>query len=156
MPLVRVLKAVEVAGWTLGFALGIVIVAYIGISLMIGSDVNKTSQRAMAQFTGDRVEALIALVDCEGCSLHDRNLAVWTLGQLRDKRGLPVMHKYYTGEPFNHEWRICQYVISKAIRWTEGKSFMLPQVWRLMLRNDRPRAMDPIRKAESKFTQVKL
>jgi hypothetical protein len=87
----------------------------------------------MAQFDGDRVEALIALVDCQACSLRDRTQAVWALGQLRDKRALPVLYKYFTGKPCDHQRLICQYEISKAIRWTEGKSFMLPQIWRLML-----------------------
>ncbi len=132
--------ALKVAAWLLVIVLGVAFVASIPLYIMIGSGVNKTSQSAMAQFPGDRVEALMALVDCEGCSLHDRNHAVWALGQLKDKRALPVLHKYYSGKPCDHEREICQHEITKAVRWTEGKSFMLPQLWRLMPQSDRPRS----------------
>ncbi len=132
--------AMKVAAWLLVIVLGVAFVASIPVHISIGSGVNEISQSAMAQFPGDRVEALVALVECESCSLHDRNHAVWALGQLKDKRALPVLHKYYIGRPCDHEREICQYEIAKAIRWTEGKSFMLPQLWRLMPQSDRPQA----------------
>jgi hypothetical protein len=133
----RILRRTKkIAAWILAIALGIVIVVYLGGSLMIGWGVNKESRSAMAQFNGDRIEALIALVDCQNCRLEDRNQAVWALGQLRDKRALSVLYKYRTGKPCNHLRQICQYEIIKAIRWTEGNSYMLPQIWRLMLRDD--------------------
>lgn len=115
---------------------GIGVVAYLGCSLMIGRGVNSASESAMAQFDGDRVEALIALVDCQTCDLHDRTTAVWALGQLKDKRALPILYEYRTGKRCDHLHQICQYEISKAIRWTEGNSYMLPQIWRVMLRFD--------------------
>ena len=65
--------------------------------LMIGPAVKSFSQTAQAQFPGKRIEALMAMVDCESCSLWDRNNAVWALGQLDDARALPVLEKYYTG-----------------------------------------------------------
>jgi hypothetical protein len=118
-------------------AVGIVIIAFLGCSLMIGRGVSSASESATAQFYGDRVEALIALVDCQTCDLHDRTTAVWALGQLKDKRALPILYKYRTGKPCDHLHQICQYEITKAIRWTEGNSYMLPQIWRVMLRVDR-------------------
>ena len=126
----------KLAAWIVGCAAAIVIVAFAGVNLMIGLGVDQRSRSAMTQFGGDRVEALIAQVDCQTCSLYDRTQAVWALGQLRDKRGLPVLYKYYTGKPCDHQRFICQLEISKAIRWTEGKSFMLPQIWRPMLRDN--------------------
>ena len=65
--------------------------------LMIGPAVKSFSQTAQAQFPGKRIEALMAMVDCESCSLRDRNNAVWALGQLDDARALPVLEKYHTG-----------------------------------------------------------
>jgi hypothetical protein len=130
-------KVLRISIRILVIAVGIVIIAYLGCSLMIGRGVNSASENAMAQFDGDRVEALIALVDCQTCNLHDRTTAVWALGQLKDKRALPILYKYRTGKPCDHLHQICQYEISKAIRWTEGNSYMLPQIWRVMLRVDR-------------------
>jgi len=129
-------KVLKISLRILVIAAGIVIIAYFGCSLLIGLGVNSASERAMAQFDGDRIEALIALVDCQTCNLHDRTTAVWALGQLKDKRALPILYKYRTGKPCDHLHQFCQYEISKAIRWTEGNSYMLPQIWRVMLRVD--------------------
>jgi hypothetical protein len=133
-------RACKIALWILGSAAIIVLVLYLGCSFMIGWGINSRSRSAMAQFDGDRVEALIAHVDCETCSPEDRTRAVWALGQLRDKRALPVLHKYRTRKPCDHLRQICQYEINKALRWIEGKSYMLPQMWRVMLRDDHPAA----------------
>jgi hypothetical protein len=135
----RALKRVsKIASWISAIVVGILLVIYLGVSLMIGWGINKESRSAMAQFSGDRIEALMALVDCQDCKLEDRNHAVWALGQLKDKRALPVLYKYRTGKPCNHSRQICQYEIGKAIRWTEGNSYMLPQIWRLVVWDDRP------------------
>jgi hypothetical protein len=123
-------NGLKVTAWILGIILGLVLVAYIGLNVLIGWGVFTESKKASAMFRGDRVEALIAVVDCEGCDLRDRESAVWALGQLHDKRALPVLYKYYTGKPCDHMRRICQYELSKAIQWTEGKSYMAPQLWR--------------------------
>jgi hypothetical protein len=137
----RILKRLlKIAAWILAIAVAIIIVVYLGVSLMIGWGINKESRRAMAQFNGDRIEALISLVDCQDCRLEDRNHAVWALGQLTDKRALPVLYKYRTGKPCRHSTTICQYVLEDAIRWAEGNSYMLPQIWRVMLRDDHPSA----------------
>ena len=108
-------RAWKISVWVLGIVAGILVVLYLGASLMIGLGVIGTSRGAMAQFEGDRIEALIALADCENCTLEDRNHAVWALGQLKDKRALPILYKYRTGKPCDHSRQICQYEISKAI-----------------------------------------
>ena len=137
----RILKRVsKIASWILAIVAGILIVAYLGVSIMIAWGINKESRSAMARFAGDRIEALMALVDCQNCRLEDRNHAVWALGQLRDSRALAVLYKYRTGKPCDHSRQICQYEISKAIRWTEGNSYVLPQIWRVMVRDDRSAA----------------
>jgi hypothetical protein len=126
-------KVLKIAKWVFGIVLGILLIIYLGASILIGWGLKDISQTAKNRFDGDRVEALIALVDCKTCLMEDRNHAVWALGQLRDKRALPILHKYYNGGPCNHTYMICQYELEKAIRWTEGNSFMLPQIWRLAL-----------------------
>ena len=130
----RILKrASRIALWILAIVMGILFIAYLGANILIGWGINNESRSAMARFGGDRIEALISVVDCQDCRLQDRDHAVWALGQLKDKRALTVLHKYRTGKPCNHSRQICQYEISKAIRWTEGKSYMLPQIWRPFL-----------------------
>jgi hypothetical protein len=98
---VRILKKASIiAAWMLAIVLGILIVGYLGASIMIGLGINKESRSAMARFSGDQIEALIAVVDCQDCRLDDRNHAVWALGQLRDSRALAVLYKYRTGKPW--------------------------------------------------------
>jgi hypothetical protein len=86
--------------YTVG-AFGILVLALFTIvavvELLIGSGVRTYSQKAQANFHGKRVEALIAMVECESCYLQDRNDAVWALGQLDDPRALPVLEKYSVG-----------------------------------------------------------
>ena len=120
----------------MGIAAGLLLSGFMFIEGLIGVGILRVSHKAMAQSRGDRIEALISLVNCETCNLLDRNSAVWALGQLRDKRALPTLYKYRTGKPCNHLTSICQYEISKAVKWTEGNAYMLPQVWRIVLWKD--------------------
>jgi hypothetical protein len=132
--------AMKVTTWTIGIGTSLLIFLFAVCELMIGLGVESCSHRAMAQFQGDRVEALIAVADCRGCKFEERNHAVWALGQLRDKRAIPVLHKYRTGKPCSHMMTICQHEISKAIRWTQENSYMAPQLWRILLTKDRPQS----------------
>jgi len=126
-------RVFRIVAWIANTIIGLVIVAYIGANVLIAWGVRSDSSKAVAKFSGDRIEALIATVNRETCSLHDRNRSVWALGQLRDKRALPVLYKYYTGKRCDHKTQICQNELRKAIKWTEGNSFMLPQLWRPFL-----------------------
>jgi len=126
-------KKYRIAAWTLGILAGLFVIMVSAISMQIGRGVKSYSAKAEAIFGGDRVEALIAQVDCEKCSLEDRNHAVWALGQLKDRRALPILYKHYTGKPCDHMLQICQQELQKAVKWTEGNSFMLPQLWRPFL-----------------------
>ncbi len=63
----------------------------------------------------DDVAALIAYVQADSHSLHDRNLAVWALGQARDERALPVLQAFVTGEKCDHSKNLCQGELSKAL-----------------------------------------
>jgi hypothetical protein len=76
--------------------------------------------RAAARFGGDRVSGLTRLVECEGCSLHERDMAVWALGESRDARALPVLKARYTGARCDHAAGLCQYELGKAIMKIEG------------------------------------
>jgi len=110
--------------------------AFIAVAeLIIGSGVKSFSRAAQAQFPGKRVEALIAMVECESCNLRDRNHAVWALGQLDDSRALAVLVKYHTGEECDHTHRLCQKTLGIALRHlrhednNRGEAFL----WRWML-----------------------
>lgn len=104
--------------WTIRISVTLFIVLFTLFSIaewMIGSGVRKYSQLAQERFPGDRVTALVAMVDCESCVMSDRNHAVWALGQLGDPRSLPVLEKYYTGGQCDHQKKVCQYELKKAL-----------------------------------------
>jgi len=71
---------------------------------------------------GDDVAALITYVQSDSHSLHDRNLAIWALGQARDERALPLLESCYTGKECNHEKDLCQKELKKAIDLCSGKT----------------------------------
>jgi hypothetical protein len=71
-------------------------------------------------FHGDRVDALVQIVQSDHHTLQERNRAVWALGRLRDRRGLLVLEKYYTGGECDHARFLCQRELRKAIDLCNG------------------------------------
>ena len=104
--------------------------AFVFVSLGIGAGVRAASNQAMLQHEGDRVEALLRFVEDSRHSLADRNRAVWALGQLGDPRALPVLRKYYAGEPCDHRTALCQRELGRAIKLAEGGVNVTALVWR--------------------------
>jgi len=99
------------------------VAAFIALGRWIQVEARQMGTAAMEQFPGDRVEALMALVQSERHTLAERNRAVWALGQLRDARALRVLEKYYTGEPCDHARFLCQHELKKAIALVKGEGF---------------------------------
>jgi len=95
-------------------------VFWASVVILIGQGVKERCKTAQERYDGDCVGALMARVDSEEESFGDRNEAVWALGQLGDKRALPILRKYYTGEECDHEKYLCQYELEKAIKLSEG------------------------------------
>jgi hypothetical protein len=103
--------------------------------LMIGLGVRRFSLLAQEHYPGDRVQALAEMVECDSCSLRDRNHAVWALGQLADRTALPVMEKYYTGRQCDHGKELCQYELRKALQLIRKGHNSEAALWRWMLPN---------------------
>jgi len=112
------IKKVLVYGTLICFAF--LLFAFVMICFSIRSGVKDISAEAAQLYPGDRVEALITYVKDENRSLRKRNLAVWALGQIGDKRALPVLTQFYTGGPCDHNSRLCQGELQKAIKLCKG------------------------------------
>ena len=95
-------------------------VAFLCICFSIRSSVKEISAKAVRQHPGDRIEALIAYVDSENHSLKQRNRTVWALGQIGDERALTTLEKFYTGGPCDHDSRLCERELQKAIKLCKG------------------------------------
>ena len=102
-----------------------VIAGYAALFASIYAGVTGVARSAITKYPGDRVQALCTLVDCQICSLADRDHAVWALGQLRDARALPILMKYYTGRKCNHASDLCQHELRKAVEAIQRT----PPVW---------------------------
>lgn len=119
--------------WILTIFVVIAAAGLLFVALAIGSGIDSNSRMAQTMFPGERVEALIAVVDCQNCSLKDRNHAVWALGMLAEKRALPVLQKYYTGKKCDHGRFICQYELRKALNLAAKGHNPSAFLWRWMI-----------------------
>lgn len=80
----------------------------------------KQCDLAQAKYAGDCVAALIQVLEDEENALEQRNYAIWSLGQLKDERAIPILKKFYTGiipdkEPYDQT--LSQYELKKALRY---------------------------------------
>jgi hypothetical protein len=91
---------------------------------MIYSSVAAFTQEAQEVYGGEPVPALIALLEDENASYENKNNAVWALGQIGDKRALPVLNELFTGEvqerPYDATAYIIQHTVRKAVRQING------------------------------------
>jgi hypothetical protein len=111
----------RVPWWKIALCLlGILVLAALGLEGSIRWSAYRVSVLAADRFPGDRVQALMAQVECTSCPLKLRQDAVWALGQLGDARAVPVLRAYLTGHPCNHSKELCQYELQKAIRHLEN------------------------------------
>lgn len=117
----------------LAIAFSIILLFFVITCTWIGYEVKDECKQAKRQYGGDCVEALITLLDDEKNSPRSRNSAIWALGQLGDKRALPILQEYYTGkipnrEPFDKT--ISQYELKKAVNLASGGYNMTAVFWR--------------------------
>lgn len=96
-------------------------VTLVGLAWWIQASAHEMGARAMREFQGDEVEALVQLVQSDQHTLADRNHAVNALGLIGDARALRVLEKYYTGAPCEHARFLCQHELKKAIDKCQGR-----------------------------------
>lgn len=106
--------------------IAVVFAILFGLSLrQIFVSVKGMCNTATQQFPGDNVEALIALVESDSVPFREKNRAIWALGQIGDKRALPLLRSLKTGQiqpkPYDSSRYIVQYSVDKAIKQIEGK-----------------------------------
>jgi len=120
-----------------GYIVGVGILLFLFVFLItctqIGYDVKKRCELAESRYGGECVDALMSQVADES-SQYGKNDAIWALGQLGDKKALPFLEKYNTGEklPDHESWShgISQYELRKAIKLIESGFNISAFVWR--------------------------
>ena len=109
--------------WGIAAAPLLVVAVFYGLFVWCDIDALKAAEEAQKEFSGDRVEALCALVVSETHSLEERNRAIWALGRIRDPRALPTLEGLYTGRECDHAHEVCQYELAKALANCRGETF---------------------------------
>lgn len=109
-----------------------VVVVFVFSSFLIGRGVKMQCGEAKQKYQGDCVVVLAQTVDDQSNSLEQRKQAVWALGQLGDGKALPVLEEYYQGNNYqcDHENKLCQYELAKAIKLIKSGFNPTALVWR--------------------------
>ena len=87
----RFVTARKILFYGISICLAFLLIIYVWACWNIGSGVKEISAQATQEYSGDRVEALIAYMQSEKHSLRDRNRAIWALGQIGDGRALSFL-----------------------------------------------------------------
>ena len=94
----------------------------ISIYLILFTEVRRSCNKATHEYSVNCRDALIKTFQSDDSSIKEKNDAIWTLGQLADKRSLPFLKSIYKDEIPDREPLdkvISQYEIRKAIKWSE-------------------------------------
>lgn len=103
-------------------------------NVWIGYEAKRLCQEAKWEYQKTNcVEALISELDDRNQGYRTRNHAIWALGQFGDRRALPILEKYWTGqipdrEPLDKV--ISQYELKKAINLANGGFNITFLFWR--------------------------
>lgn len=116
-----VIKKLFILGCIL-FVFGL-IEAFVILRIFIKSDLNSICNDARSQYSGDRVTALISVLNSDDQRLKAKNEAIWALEYVGDERALPVLKGLQTGTDCNHHRFVCQRELKRAIDYIEGKRF---------------------------------
>jgi len=100
--------------------LAVLLILFVMVSWSIRSNVKSICDEATQEHAGDRIEALMAYVNSENHTHRKRNRAGWALGQIGDERALPVLERFYIGQPCNHDTSLCQRELGRAIKLCKG------------------------------------
>ena len=112
-------------------AAGIIIIligVMITLHTLIGQSVKENISIAQQKYSGTTEDALISYLLDEDNSIYNRtHLAIWTLGQIKSEKVLPILKEYYRDDPEGntcygkHDFMLCQYEIYKALNAIEKK-----------------------------------
>jgi len=112
-----------------GISFGALFFCFIlAMRIWIGHDIKEYINIAKLQYSGIAEDALIAYLSDTTHTPQDRSdIAIWTLGQIRSQKALPILKELYKNDPegntckYHHDTVLCQYGIHKAIVSIESK-----------------------------------
>ena len=113
----------------IGVSLTVMLLSFfLAMRIWIGHDIKERISIAKQQYSGTSEDALIAYLSDTTHTPHDRSdVAIWTLGQIRSQKALPILKELCKNDPegktckYHHNTVLCQYEIHKAIVSIEHK-----------------------------------
>jgi hypothetical protein len=107
----------------IGMSLAVMfLLLFLALRIWVGHAIKERIGTAKELYGGTAEEALIAYLSDTTHTTRDRtDVAIWTLGQIRSEKALPVLKKLYKDDPagktckYHHDTELCQYEIHKAI-----------------------------------------
>jgi hypothetical protein len=106
---------------------------FLAMRIWCGHGIKERINIAKKQYSGIAEDALITYLLDTTHSPQDRSdVAIWTLGQIRSKKALPVLYELYKNDPEGktcygmHKLVLCQYEIHKAINNIEKNWWLSP------------------------------
>lgn len=101
----------------------IVISSFTGIHFWTEHTIKSNIETVRLKYPGDDEDALIAyLKDTTNTFMNRSHIAIWTLGQIKSEKSLPILQQYYLNDPKGngcykkHTSVLCQYEIYKAMK----------------------------------------
>jgi hypothetical protein len=98
---------------------------------IIDHDIEKNILIARKLHPGSGEDALIAYIQDPAVSAHNKSkIGVWTLGQIKSEKALPVLKTLYKDDPVGKSCRgrhnevLCQYGLHKAIVAIESEKYV--------------------------------
>jgi len=111
-------------------SLVLVLAGFLVICVTIGRQVQGAVDFAQVCHAGDPVTALMAVAGSDQHELRERNQAVWALGQLGAVEALPLLESLVDERECQHDERLCQRELAKAIGLCSGATNIGAAVWR--------------------------
>jgi hypothetical protein len=107
----------------IGISLTVIVLSlFLTLRIWIGHSIREHISIAKQQYSGIAEDALISyLQDTDHTPQQRTDVAIWTLGQIRSKKALPILKGLYKDDPMgetcksHHNTVLCQYEIHKAI-----------------------------------------
>lgn len=99
------------------------LIAFFYSFFVIFRDVKATCLKAQGEYGANCVDSLIKYVQSDKNSFRARNSAIWALGQIADKKALPLLYELNKSLPkqekCSYDQYLCKREVQKAIRWCE-------------------------------------
>lgn len=109
------------------------ILLYFSTGLWIGYNVKENCKKAQLKYQENCTSSLVKLIEDKNSAPRSINSAIWALGQLGDKKSLPILENLYTGiipKKESYDKTISQHELKKAISLINGRFNITSFIWR--------------------------